>query len=175
MKIVLLAVSSLDGFITRGDEANIYEWTSKEDSTRYFEQIDNAKLIFMGAKTFGIARHFMKSKVGRTRVVFTRNTAKYQSEVIPGFIEFTSEKFQDVIKRFEEKGITQAVLVGGSELQTAFLKEKLVDEIHLTVEPLIFGEGKKLVTEGMNVKLKLLSQEKLNTKGTLLLTYKVLR
>lgn len=174
MKITLIAVVSLDGYITAGDDANIYNWTSKEDTIMFTKRIEEASLVLMGAKTFGHARHFMKSKEGRTRVVFTRNTKKYQGEVIPGFLEFTSELPLDVIKRFEEKGIKEALLVGGSELQTAFLKAKLVDEISLTIEPIIFGAGKKLVSEEMNIKLEILSFEKLNETGTVMLQYKVL-
>lgn len=173
MKITLLAVTSLDGFITAGTDANIYNWTSKEDAKIFSQKIEDAKLILMGAKTFGHARHFMKSKEGRIRVVFTRDVKKYQSEVIPGYIEFVSENPKDIIKRFEEKGITEALLVGGSEINSLFLKENLISEMYITIEPVMFGEGKKLFSEGMNAKLELLSTEKLNENGTLLLKYKI--
>lgn len=174
MKITLLAVTSLDGFITYQNDANIYNWTSKEDAEIFTQKIEDAKLVLMGAKTFGHARHFMKSKEGRTRVVFTRNVKKYQSEVIPGYIEFTSDTPTEVIRRYEEKGIEEALLVGGSEINLLFLKENLISEMHITIEPIIFGSGKKLFSEETNKKLELLSLEKLNEAGTILLRYKII-
>ncbi len=175
MKLVLLAVSSIDGFITRGNEANIYEWTSPEDSKIFFKEIEKAKLIIMGAKTYGISRHFMKSKQGRKRVVITRDPQKYSREKISGFLEFTNESPTELVNRFTNEGIDEALIVGGCEINTLFLEENLISEIYLTLEPLIFGEGKKLFSEGVAQNLELLSSKKLNDKGTMLLKYKVLR
>lgn len=171
MKITLLAVSSTDGFITRGSESNIYEWTSPEDSKLFFEKIEDAKLIFMGAKTYGVARHFIKHKEGRKRIVFTKSPEKYKSEEVPGFLEFTSEDPEKIIKANKDTA-QEALLVGGSEINSLFLKQGLVNEVHLTIEPLLFGDGKKMST--VSSKLELLSCEELNKIGTLLLKYKVI-
>ncbi len=173
MKIVLLMVSSVDGFITRGSESNIYEWTSRQDSKYFFGQIESAKLIFMGSKTYGMARHFIKHKEGRLRIVFTKNPEKYKSEEVSGLLKFTAELPIEVVKNYKEK-TKDALLVGGSEINSLFLGQDLVDEIHVTVEPLLFGDGKRLAVLNEFKKLKLLSVEKLNTAGTLLLKYKVL-
>lgn len=173
MKITLLAVSSLDGFLTRGNESNHYEWASRQDFDYFFSQIESAETIFMGSKTYESARRFMKSKEGRIRVVFTRNLEKYAKDTVPGFLEFTDKSIRDTVKKYEKLGKKEALLVGGPELQTQFLKEKLVDEIHITIEPKIFGAGKRLVTHDLELNLQLLSSERLNDQGTLLLKYKV--
>jgi len=50
----------------------------------------------------------------------------------------------------------------------------LVDELYLTIEPRIFGEGKNIV-EGrlLNKFLRLIGIEKLNKTGTVVLKYKI--
>jgi dihydrofolate reductase len=50
-----------------------------------------------------------------------------------------------------------------------------VDEIWLTVEPLLFGGGTPLLAARVDVRLALLASERLNAAGTLLLRYRVVR
>lgn len=171
MKVILLAVISLDGFLTKGNDSNIYTWTSKEDQRMYFTKIETATVIVMGSKTYDAARHFMKYKKGRIRVILTKNPMKFKKEEIVGQIEFTSDSPKEIVKRF--KSHKEICLVGGAETISSFLKQKMIHEIHLTIEPLLFGSGKKLLDGEFDVKLKLLSLKKLNSKGTLFLKYKV--
>ena len=65
--------------------------------------------------------------------------------------------------------------MGGSELNRLFLKYKLVNEIYLTLEPILFGKGNQLLeTVKLEQDLKLVDFKILNNKGTLLLHYKVI-
>jgi dihydrofolate reductase len=74
-----------------------------------------------------------------------------------------------------KQGFKQALLVGGGKIANSFFLDNLINEVWLTIEPRIFGTG-KVLAEGrrLDVPLKLISTKKLNTKGTLLLKYKVL-
>ncbi len=173
MKISLIAVSSVDGFITKDQNPNIYSWTSKEDQDFFFNKIEKAELIFMGAKTYDNAKHLMKHKKGRIRVVFTRTPKKYATEEIPGVLAFTKKSPRIIVNRYKKQGIKKALLVGGQEINSLFLKNRLVSELYLTIEPLIFGSGKKLFNDNYQVNLDLISTKKLNTRGTLLLCYQV--
>ena len=75
----------------------------------------------------------------------------------------------------EKQNYKQSLLVGGSEINTLFFRDKLVDEIWLTIEPKIFGNGNDLTTgQNFDIELKLKSSKRLNTTGTLLLKYEVL-
>jgi riboflavin biosynthesis pyrimidine reductase len=56
-----------------------------------------------------------------------------------------------------------------------FFAAGLVDEIWLTVEPILFGGGTPLLVARVDVRLELLASEKLNAAGTLLLRYRVAR
>ena len=67
-------------------------------------------------------------------------------------------------------------VVGGAHIATSFLKEQLVDELWLTIEPKIFGVGGNFVIEEkLDIKLELLSSESVNKQGTLLTKYSVIK
>ena len=62
------------------------------------------------------------------------------------------------------------------EQTTSFLKEQLIDEVWLTIEPKIFGTGGNFVIEEeLDIDLKLLSCEKVNEQGTLITKYAVIK
>lgn len=175
MKIIMAAVSSLNGKITKGEDPNIYSWTSKEDSKMFFSLIKKNNLIIMGSKTYEIARKIIKHKRNKLRVVLTRNPKKYSEETIKGILEFSSEKPLALIKKLENRGYRKMLLLGGGTINSLFLKSKLVNEIYLTIEPQIFGSGKNLIGEDrFRVCLKLISIKKLNSQGTLLLKLRVI-
>jgi len=72
-----------------------------------------------------------------------------------------------------QKYKTVAVL-GGGMVYRYMLENGFIDEIYVTIEPLIFGRGKEMITGGtLTTHLRLLSVRQLNQSGTLLLHYKV--
>lgn len=68
------------------------------------------------------------------------------------------------------------LVVGGPHIATSFLKEQLIDEIWLTIEPKIFGTGGNFVrVENLNINLRLIHFEKVNEHGTLITKHQVLK
>jgi dihydrofolate reductase len=66
------------------------------------------------------------------------------------------------------------LLVGGATINGLFLKDKLVDEFYLTIEPRLFGTGKNIIEKQiLNTKMTLMNVKKINNAGTLLLKYKI--
>lgn len=174
MKVIMVVVSSVNGKITKGQDSNIYSWTSKEDSELFFSLIEKNNLIVMGSRTYRASRKFFKHRKNRLRVVMTRNPRKYLSEAIRGMLEFTDEIPVELIKRLESKGHRKMLLVGGAEINALFLRQSLVNEIYLTIEPKLFGSGTSLMKEdNFNKQLKLASIKRLNDQGTLQLKYKI--
>ncbi len=109
-------------------------------------------------------------------LVMTSQPSKYKSREIPGMLEFTNESPLQLVDRFEKKGIERMMIVGGARVATSFLKEQLVDELWLTIEPKIFGQGRNFVIdEQLDVKLKLLDFEKANEQGTLITRYAIVK
>ncbi|HEX2395113.1 MAG TPA: dihydrofolate reductase family protein, partial [Bacteroidales bacterium] len=75
---------------------------------------------------------------------------------------------------YKNKGYSEMLVAGGPRVATSFLKENLIDEIWLTIEPHVFGTGGSFVTEEkLDIRLELISTERMNDNGTLLLKYNV--
>jgi dihydrofolate reductase len=176
MKIVMAMVSTVNGKITRGEESSIYQWTSKEDQNHFFTLLRQYSLIVMGSNTFEAARTIMRLEAGTLRVVLTTNPQKYEKEIVMGQLEFTDESPHALVKRLKKAGYTDLLLVGGATINSLFLQSELVDEVYLTIEPKLFGQGKDLLhSVPLDVQLQLLSTDTLNERGTLLLKYRVVK
>lgn len=173
MKLTLLLVTSLDGITNQGLDEDHHLWTSKEDQDIFNKKRDRSPLIIMGSNTYRGAKPHMIHQEGRLRVIMTRTPEKYESESIPGKLEFTNENPTTLINRLASEGFQEGILVGGANLINEFLKEKLITEIWVTIEPWIKGDGLHMAIEKLNVPLKLLSFEKINERGSLHLKYSV--
>lgn len=170
----MIMLSSVDGKTTHGDNPNVYVWSSKEDQNFFFSQIKKNNLIVMGRETYEASKKVIKLEEKKLRIVLTRNQKKYLKESINGQLEFSSDNPKDLIRRMSESGYEKMLLVGGSTINGLFLKQNLVDELYLTIEPKIFGKGKDIVAgQILNIDMKLESVKKINKKGTLLLQYTI--
>lgn len=171
----MVMVASLNGKITQGTNSNIYEWTSKEDQEFFFSLIKENNLIVMGSNTYNSVREKIKLDQKKLRIVLTQTPDKYKKEIVRDQLEFSSEIPRDLVSRLSKK-YKQMLLVGGGEINAAFLNERLIDEIYLTIEPVLFGIGKNLLAESeVETELKLVSSIQLNKSGTVLLKYKIIK
>lgn len=167
-------VSSLNGKITQGNNPHVRDWSSKEDAKLFFELKDQSRLLVMGRKTYEVAKKEMEFDKDQLRIVMTRDNSKYQVLSIKDKLEFTSESPNELVNRLEKRGFTEMLLLGGGEVNAAFFKKGLVDELILTREPKIFGQGKNLFGEEyFQSNLQLKKIEQLNKQGTLRFFYKV--
>jgi len=65
-------------------------------------------------------------------------------------------------------------VLGGGTVYRFMLESGLLDEIFITIEPLIFGRGKTMFVGGARtIRMRLLSVRRLNRAGTLLLHYQI--
>lgn len=174
MKVTMIMISSVDGKTTQGNNKNVYVWSSAEDQKYFFSEIKKNNLIVMGRETFEASKTLIKLEKGKLRIVLTRNPEKYFNQSIEGQLEFSNENPLKLVERMISLGYKKILLVGGATINGLFLKQNLVDELFLTIEPKIFGSGKNLI-EGklLNTKLQLKSVKKINRTGTLLLKYRV--
>jgi dihydrofolate reductase len=174
MKITMIAVCSANGKLTRGEEANFYEWTSNEDASFFASEVRKSELVVLGSGTYNAGLEKVSLENGRLRVVMTGNPAKYAARQVPGRLEFSDAKPAALVEQLEKRGYPEMLLIGGAEIFSSFMQAGLVDEVALTLEPVLFGEGKSLFAEsGFAARLELRSVKKLNRRGTLLLRYEV--
>lgn len=174
MKVILAAVVSLDGKTTKHKNQHVASWTSEEDKSLFAALIKKQKLIVMGSKTYEAARRDITLQKGTLRIVMTHQPGKYRKAHMPGVLEFTNETPQALIRRLTKQYHTM-LLVGGSEINVLFLKAKLVNELYLTIEPLLFGTGKQLVAStSLRIRCKLIRLKKLNRQGTVFAHYRII-
>ena len=57
-------------------------------------------------------------------------------------------------------------------MNTLFMKENLIDEIHVTIVPRLFGKGLSLFNETLDTLLELMDIEKID-QGHILVKYRV--
>jgi dihydrofolate reductase len=73
-----------------------------------------------------------------------------------------------------QEGFKVAILAGGSQINTIFAREDLIDEIHLTYVPQIFGTGLSLFADSISMQLELTDFKQLGT-GQIFAKYRVIR
>ena len=123
--------------------------------------------MIMGRKTFETIGRPLKD---RLVVVMTRQAMISDKEGI----EYTSKSPREVLIELASRGYEQAAICGGSEVYSLFLREGLVDELFLTVEPVLFGSGVPLTTGFERLNLELIESRPLNAQA-ILLHYRVVR
>ncbi|HWJ26228.1 MAG TPA: dihydrofolate reductase [Flavisolibacter sp.] len=174
MKTILIFVSSLDGKVTKWGEPHVRSWSSHQDQDYYKNVLNESRLIVMGSNTFN-ADTFSPSP-NHQLIILTRHHDKYKHLEVAGQLEFTNESPLEIDARFKNKGHKQMLVVGGPHVATSFLKEQLIDELWLTIEPKIFGTGGNFATDAnLDINLRLLHFEKVNEQGTLITKYAVLK
>lgn len=162
-------VSSVDGVIARNENHNAFEWTSPEDKKHFKELSKKIGVVLMGGNTFRASGR--RNYPGRIAYLLTRKPDKYEfgDDVFP-----VSGTPQAVAAHLRSQGHEEVALIGGAQVNRGFLLAGLVDEIYLTVEPVVFGRGLHIFDDqDLELSLTLLDHKQLNEKGTLLLHYKV--
>lgn len=165
-KIIAVVAVSIDGKIALSNR-HFTGWTSPEDKKNLHMFLNKSNVIVVGNNTYKIAK---KPLLKRNCIVLTRSISgieRHNDNLL--FCNPDKINIKTILKNYK----TVAVL-GGAQTYTYFLDNNLLDEIYLTIEPLIFGKGLNIFKNATNenFKFKLLSVKKLNQKGTLLLHYK---
>ena len=174
MEIVAIAAMSIDGFITKNDEEGV-AFTSAADKKFFREALMEFDCCIFGSKTFfasktGILNNLTKE---RLRIVLTRSPEQYTAYQYPDMLEFTSHSPEDIVADLQKRKKIRCAVLGGGKVYTLFLAKNLLDELWLTVEPRIFGDGKKFIAERIDITLLLKDMLKLS-EHTILLKYTIL-
>jgi dihydrofolate reductase len=165
MKVILLMAVTVDGMIAR-DSTQLVDWTGNADK-KYFVQITKkAGVMIMGSRTFDTIGKVLP---GRKNIVMTRDKKRVSTDKD---LIFTDRNPIEIVNYIEKQGFESFALIGGSVVNTLFIKENLINEVHVTIVPRLFGKGLALFDETMDIHLELLDVEKIN--GThILLKYRV--
>ncbi len=157
---------TLDGRIAK-DHNHFTNWTSPEDKTFMRALLARCDVIVVGHNTYKTAQ---KPLSKRNCIVLTRSVNEPKRS-LPNLLFCNPEK-TNLAGLISSLGHHRVAVLGGTQTYTYFLKHNLLDDLYLTIEPVVFGTGLPLFEGTFNIRrLRLVSTRKLNTTGTLLLHY----
>lgn len=134
-KVVLYIASSLDGYIAR--ENGDVDWLPQSDVSGYDEFYKTVDVIIMGKTTYDQVLTFGKYPYkNKKSYVFTKSqnsTKDENTEFVSGVDEFV----KDILPNLEGN----IWLVGGGQIISTFVNHGIVDEIILSIVPVVLGKG----------------------------------
>lgn len=158
-----IAAVTLDGKIG-ANEKHFSNWTSKEDKKFMRALLDTCDVIIVGNNTYKTA---IKPLSKRNCIVLTRSV-KTTNRVTENLL-FLNTKSTNLKKTIEKAGYRKIAVLGGAQTYSYCLEHKMLDDLYLTIEPIIFGSGVPLFAGKYKLrKTKIVSTKKLNRAGTLL-------
>ncbi len=134
-KILVYIASSLDGYVAR--ENGDIDWLPKINESGYDAFYKSVDTVIMGKTTYDQVLTFGEYPYkDKKSFVFTRSTNQNKDENA----EFVSD-----VEKFVKDGFPNAGeniwLVGGAQLISSFLKQGVVDEIIISLIPVLLGKG----------------------------------
>ena len=159
MKLTVYMAISIDGLITRGDEDS--SWVSKADLDQFYSYIKANNAVIMGRKTMEQFGDDFPIK-GPVNIVLSNNSDLHKES---DNLVILSAKPQEVIDLAKKRNLNDLLLIGGSETNKQFIKAGLVDEIVVSVHPLVIGSGLHLFgNEPLDINLELITTKSINNE-----------
>ena len=175
MRVISVVVSSIDGYITKHEDGGTTHWASPEDQKHFYALMASCDVSIMGGETYRSSRPYILSSLAastRRRVVWTRDPAQHAGDAVDGKLEFSSAPLASIVDDLRADGHERCCVLGGGNVYGALMAENLIDELVLTLEPLVFGTGVRHtgLDHRIDTRFTLASVDRLNA-DTLLLTY----
>lgn len=164
-RYLAFVAASLDGRISLTSKT-LPSWTSQEDWNFLQKSLTGVEAVVVGRNTYRAAAARLRQR--NTYVLSNRLTTRRRR----GTVTFVNPNRTDLAELL--RGYKTVAILGGGMVYRTMLERNLMDEIFVTIEPLIFGRGKEMFVGGTRTtKLRLLSVRRLNRSGTILLRYQV--
>lgn len=179
MTIVLYMAVSIDGVAALDSHTGIERFGSPEDHDFFLSGSKACGAVIMGkntarsCKVSGVPNFVLTHGAGGQNAPCANDGAKAsqaQDARGDGRVYLSGEP-REICAELERRGIKKAALLGGPAANLGFLREGLVDEIFLTVEPVTIGRGIHFLNEPLETNWTLADTKILNERGTLVLHY----
>ena len=162
---IALAAITLDGKLARSTRQISFGWTSKEDYKFFKGYVDACDAIIVGRNTHRMSKSIIEKR-NRNCIIFTRAVSGIE-EKSPKLVYMNPTK-KRVINYCRKRGFKKVAVLGGTGVFDYFLKQSLLDEMYLTIEPVVFGAGVPLLSQVTKARVKVRTLKKLNARGTVL-------
>jgi len=138
--VVLYIAASLDGFIADAD--NELDWlltVAGEGDNGFGEFYTSVDTVLLGRKTYDwIQKHEGNSQpyADKECYIFSRSDPDNSK-----FVSFEDDELVRFVSNLKSKPGKDIWLVGGGELISQFINAGLLDEIRVSIAPIILGKG----------------------------------
>lgn len=151
-KVLLDLAVSLDGFI-EGKNGEI-DWCIMDEEMGFNDFLNQIDTIFYGRKSYDLwgestpdiedvdLQKQMESIHTKKKYVFSRTQKGTNQKAV-----YINDNILEEVEKIKNHSGKDIWLYGGSSLITTFMNLGLVDELRLSVHPVILGEGKPLFVD----------------------------
>lgn len=149
MSSIVYIATSLDGYISDRDDG--LDWLGSISNPNktdmgFGDLMNRIDALVMGRKTFEVVCGFDGPWPYSKPVFVLSNSLSSLPEGYEGKAELISGSLPDVLNTLEGRGYRELYIDGGTTIQS-FLKEDLIDEMIITVLPILLGGGSRLFGE----------------------------
>jgi len=137
---VLYIAASLDGFIA--DDNNELDWLLSVEGAgdngfaKFYQSVDT---VLLGRKTYDwIRAHEGGAQPYADKECYVFSRIKRDNGK---FVSFDKDELVQFVTELKANDGKDIWLVGGAELITSFLNAKLIDQIRMSIAPVILGSG----------------------------------
>ncbi len=171
MKVILYMAITPNGMIAKENDDT--DFVSKSEWKSFKDMLKKTGNLVIGGRTYKIMEKNEEfSKITKSVVVVVSRDFSFKPKQENHFVARTPK---DALSLLKKHGFGTALVAGGGKLNASFLKEGLVDELFLDIEPVVFGKGIGVFAEqNFEAKLKLLKTKKLSG-NEIQLHYKVMK
>jgi len=159
-KVVYSLTNSLDNFIARADGA--YDWILMDDEimSEFPKLYASFDAVLIGRKTYDHIR-LHSTETGQETAGFpSMKTYVFSSamkESPSAGVKLVSDNAGEFVRSLKNESGKDIWLMGGGILAASLMKERLVDEIGVAIQPILLGSGIPLFPDiGLQVDLQLL-------------------
>jgi dihydrofolate reductase len=171
-KLKYYVASTVDGFIGHEDGSVGGFLEHGDHVAGYLESLKTwFDVVLMGRKTyeFGVQYGVTNPYPWMRQYVISRTMKESPDENV----ELVSENIVELVKTLKSESGKDIYLCGGAELATMLFDEKLIDDVILKLNPVLFGSGISLLSRSAKPIDLELTGSKVYDNGVLLLQYRV--
>jgi dihydrofolate reductase len=171
-KVILYISCSLDGFIAKqdGDLSFLSLVEQEGEDYGYEEFVNTVDTVIVGRKTYDkiISMGFEFPHSDKESFVISRS-----EKPSIGSVQFYSGELTTLVKSLKTKEGKNIYCDGGAEIVNELLKNDLIDELIISVIPILLGNGIRLFNERSNEQKLVLLSVKQFEKGLAQFHYKI--
>jgi dihydrofolate reductase len=144
-RVRLFVATSLDGFIAGpGDDLG---WLFQDGDYGHAAFVAGVDTVLVGRRTYDVARRVPEwPYAGRNVVVFTRGG---DAGIATPRTAATARPPAEVVADLRAREGKDLWLVGGGALIAAFMGARLIDDVIVSIHPVLLGDGIPLVARGV--------------------------